>query len=309
MNLLHLKYVVEVAKAKSINTAAERLYMSQPNLSRAIKEFEISLGAKVFKRSRVGIEVTPEGEELLLYARNILSLVDKVETLFCDGLQTDLTFSLAAACAFYIGDAFFRFSASLDATPLTEIFYKEIEAADIIDGVANGSFNIGILRYDTRFEVLFSDLLEKRGLAQTEFYRFHMCALMSKSHPLAGKEKLFVEDLNDYTEIAHFDMANSSLQSNTVKNQSLSIGAQRKIYICDREIQRKFLDSVQGAFMLTSSSSSKFLGEHGLIEREVEGSEREYKDVIISRNNYTFSNLDSLFFKKLDEVKAEYLIQ
>ena len=297
MNLLHLKYVVEVAKAKSINTAAERLYMSQPNLSRAIKEFEISLGAKIFKRSRVGIEVTPEGEELLLYAQNILSLVDKVETLFCDGLQTDLTFSLAAACAFYIGDAFLRFSASLDATPLTEIFYKEAEAADIIDGVANGAFNIGILRYDTRFEALFSDLLEKRGLAKTEFYRFHMRALMSKNHPLAGKEKLLAEDLGNYTEIAYLDTNNSALP----------IGTQRKIHICDREIQRKFLSSVSGAFMLASRSSEKLLGEHNLIEREIENPQREYKDVIISRNNYAFSNLDSLFFKKLDEVKGEYL--
>ena len=46
MNLLHLKYAVEIAKTKSISKAAENLYTAQPNLSRAIKELEESLGIK-----------------------------------------------------------------------------------------------------------------------------------------------------------------------------------------------------------------------------------------------------------------------
>ena len=43
MNILHLKYAVEVAKAGSLSKAAEELYIAQPNLSRAIKEFEKEL--------------------------------------------------------------------------------------------------------------------------------------------------------------------------------------------------------------------------------------------------------------------------
>ena len=47
MNILHLKYAVEVEKTRSINKAAENLYMGQPNLSRAIKELEESLGITI----------------------------------------------------------------------------------------------------------------------------------------------------------------------------------------------------------------------------------------------------------------------
>ena len=46
MNLMHLKYAVEVSETGSINKAAERLFVSQPNLSRAIKELEASLGVQ-----------------------------------------------------------------------------------------------------------------------------------------------------------------------------------------------------------------------------------------------------------------------
>ena len=82
MNILHLKYAVEVAKTKSISKAAENLYMGQPNLSRAIKELEESLGIMIFDRNPKGITVTPQGEEFLQYARRIISQVDEVEQMY-----------------------------------------------------------------------------------------------------------------------------------------------------------------------------------------------------------------------------------
>ena len=51
MNLLHMKYAVEIAKTKSISKAAENLYTAQPNLSRAIKELEESLEITIFNRT------------------------------------------------------------------------------------------------------------------------------------------------------------------------------------------------------------------------------------------------------------------
>lgn len=69
MNILHLKYAVEVANAGSISKAAEVLYMNQPNLSRAIKELEDSLGITIFDRTAKGMLVTPDGREFLSYAK------------------------------------------------------------------------------------------------------------------------------------------------------------------------------------------------------------------------------------------------
>ena len=62
MNLLHMKYAVEVARTGSINRAAEQLLIGQPNLSRAIKELESSLGVTIIKRSAKGMKLTPDGE-------------------------------------------------------------------------------------------------------------------------------------------------------------------------------------------------------------------------------------------------------
>ena len=56
MNLQHVKYAVTVAETGSINKAAEKLFVGQPNLSRAIKELEGSLGVSIFERSAHGME-------------------------------------------------------------------------------------------------------------------------------------------------------------------------------------------------------------------------------------------------------------
>ena len=72
MNLLHMKYAVEIAETNSLNKAAERLYVGQSALSRAVKELETSLGVVLFERSAKGMTLTPDGEVFVGYARGVL---------------------------------------------------------------------------------------------------------------------------------------------------------------------------------------------------------------------------------------------
>ena len=75
MNILHMKYAVEVARLGSLNKAAETLLIAQPNISRSIKELEADLGISIFTRSAKGMELTPEGEEFIDYAKSILKQI------------------------------------------------------------------------------------------------------------------------------------------------------------------------------------------------------------------------------------------
>ena len=61
MNTVLLQYAVEVEKTGSITQAAGNLYMDQPNLSKAIKTLEESLGAPIFKRTPKGVVPTARG--------------------------------------------------------------------------------------------------------------------------------------------------------------------------------------------------------------------------------------------------------
>ena len=124
MNLQHLKYVAEVAKTNSISKAAENLYMGQPNLSRAIKELEDSLGIIIFERSKHGITITPDGEEFLMYAKRILHQVDEVESLYKNAKTHKQRFSICVPRASYISEAFTRFASSIKKDIPAEIMQK-----------------------------------------------------------------------------------------------------------------------------------------------------------------------------------------
>ena len=123
MNILHMKYAVEIAKVGSINKASETLLMAQPNLSRSIKELEADLGITIFDRTSKGMLLTPEGEEFIGYAKNILRQLDVIEKMYKSGIPAKQKFSISVPRVSYISNAFARFSNSINASS-AEIFYK-----------------------------------------------------------------------------------------------------------------------------------------------------------------------------------------
>lgn len=85
MTLRHLRIFTIVCEQQSITRAAQRLYLSQPAVSQAIREIEDTYQIKVFDRIARRIELTDAGRELLAYARPIVDLFEEMETHMRDG--------------------------------------------------------------------------------------------------------------------------------------------------------------------------------------------------------------------------------
>ena len=164
MNILHLKYAVEVAKTQSISKAAENLYMGQPNLSRAIKELEESLGIVIFRRTSKGITTTPDGDEFLRSAQRIVAQVDEVEELYRSRRLHRQSFSVCVPRASYISAALAGFSKHILLTEPAEICYKEASSNETITGVIHGDHNLGIVRYRADLERFFIDMFREKNL-------------------------------------------------------------------------------------------------------------------------------------------------
>ena len=142
MNLLHMKYAVEVARLGSLNKAAEALMTAQPNISRSIKELEADLGITIFQRSSKGMVLTPEGEEFVDYARDILHRIDKIEQSYRDGSHKKRKFSISVPRACYISAAMAEFSKQIGDTPV-EIYYKETNSKKTIKKLLENEFKLG----------------------------------------------------------------------------------------------------------------------------------------------------------------------
>ena len=79
MDIRVLRYFLAVAREQSYSVAAERLYLSQPTLSRQLKELEEELGKTLLIRSNKGVTLTEEGMILRKRAEEIVELLDKAE--------------------------------------------------------------------------------------------------------------------------------------------------------------------------------------------------------------------------------------
>lgn len=82
MELRVLRYFLEVAREGNITHAAERLHISQPTLSKQLKELEGELGKKLFVRGNYNVRLTDEGMLLRKRAEDILDMVGKTEEEF-----------------------------------------------------------------------------------------------------------------------------------------------------------------------------------------------------------------------------------
>ena len=307
MNIVHLKYAVEIAKTQSISKAAENLYMGQPNLSRAIRELEESLGIVIFNRTTKGISITSDGEEFLQYAKRIIAQVDEMEELYTNGRRNRKHFSVSGPRASYIATAFTAFASGLDADEPADIYYKETNSMRTINNVVKEEFNLGIVRYQESFEQYFKNQFTEKKLVSETLAEFSYFLLMNKNHPLADREDIRPEELEPYFEICHADPYVPNLPFIDVKKAELSEYVDKRIYVYERATQFMLLGRMPNAFMWVSSVADETLDRFGLVKKECTANQKIYKDVLIHRKDYKFSTLDYKFIGQLDRAKRQYL--
>lgn len=305
MNLMHIKYAVEVANEGSINKAAEKLYVGQPNLSRAIKELEASLGVKIFERSAKGMGLTSDGETFIRYAKTILRQVDEVESIFNGSGSVKKRFSISVPRASYISDAFARFSNSLTNEAEAEIIYKETNSLRAIKNILHEDYKLGIIRYAENYDKYFKTMLDEKDMQYEMITEFSYVLAMSRDNPLASAEKITFDALKDYIEIAHADPYVPSLPLSQVRKEELPDNIGRRIFVFERASQFELLSENPETFMWVSPIPQKLLDRYDLVQIPCEENKKIYKDILIYKRDYKLTALDKAFIDELCKSKRE----
>lgn len=305
MNLLHLKYAVEVARTRSITMAAENLYMGQPRLSRAIKELEDSLGITIFKRTAKGIVPTPEGEIFLTHANRILDEVREVETLYNPSAKEIQRMNISIPRAGYLAHALKQLVGELDLTKQIEINYRETNSLKAINNILQNNYNLGIIRFAKEYEPYFERFLSEKGLRSEDIWEFDPIVLLSESHMLAEKEDLTFSDLVDCdcVQLGHGDPYVPSLPLAEVRKGEFDEAINKHIFIYERASGYELLSTIPATFLLTSPLPEINLKRYGLVQRRLKGYNRPYKDLLIRRENYKFTELDLDFIREIKRVR------
>lgn len=306
MNLLHMKHALEVAKAGSLSKASEVLLIAAPNISRSIKELENDLGITIFDRTQNGMKLTPEGEEFINIAKEILKQIDDVENFYKTGAPKKQKFSISVPRACYISEAFANFSKSL-SKDAAEVFYKETNSQRVIHNILNHDYKLGIIRYAENYDKYFKSMFEEKGFQHELVTEFTYSLIMSADSDLAKKQIISFDDLSNHIEIAHADPYVPSMPLSKVIKEELPDNISRRIFIFERASQFDLLSINPETFMWVSLTPQKLLDRYNLVQRKCEDNKKVYKDVLIYRNGYKLSRLDRQFITELCEAKRKYL--
>lgn len=304
MNTLHFEYAVEVERTGSITKAAQNLYMAQPNLSKALKDLEDTLGYQIFERTPQGVVITEKGKKFIDCAKSILYKLKELEDTEQRTHEQFQEFKISIPRGSYIVNGFTEFVAELDEKKKIDITVKETSSIQTIADVAEGHHNLGIIRYQTLYENYFLDYLLRKDLEYDAIWEFEYVLVMSKKHPLSTKEKILKEDLQNYIEILHCDTEIPFIRESSETEQTAE-NAKKRIYVYERGSQFDLLTNVETTYMWVSPIPESYLEQYGLVQRVCSVNSNSYKDLLIYSKGYEFTKLDMQFQKKLYESKIE----
>lgn len=197
MTLQQLKYAVTVAECGTISAAAEKLFISQPSLTTAIRELESEMGVTIFSRTNRGVIVSREGEEFLGYARQILSQAQLLQERFSGREQGEKRFAVSSQHFNFTVQAFSRLVQNFRG-PRYSFHFRETTTYEVLEDVSQLRSEVGILALNEDNERFLRRMFGKLGLEFTELKRVQAELFVSAEHPLAGRRFVTVEDVSPY---------------------------------------------------------------------------------------------------------------
>lgn len=209
MTLTQLRYIITVAESKSMNKAAKKLFISQPSLSSAIKELEEEIGIEVFIRNNKGVFTTTEGEEFIGYARQVVEQYGLIETKYIDKGSIKKKFGVSTQHYTFAVKAFVEMVKQFGIDEYEFAIY-ETKTYEVIENVKNFKSEIGILYLNEFNQKVLNKLFAENGLVFHPILDCHIYVYMWKGHPLADREKITLEELEEYPCLAFDQGKNNS---------------------------------------------------------------------------------------------------
>jgi LysR family transcriptional regulator, benzoate and cis,cis-muconate-responsive activator of ben and cat genes len=187
MELRHLRYFIAVAQEENVSRAALKLHVSQPALSRQIRDLEDEIGFPLFERSAKSLHLTDAGRVFLVEARAVLENAERaVQTAraVATGSTGELHVGYAPSLTARILPPTLRaFQAAL---PKIRVKLHDLSTEEMLAGLREGTLQIAFLVHLSRALL--------RGLRFEELLRDPLCVAVPPKHPLATRRRVTAAD-------------------------------------------------------------------------------------------------------------------
>jgi len=301
MTLQQLKYVVAVAETGNITEAAKKLFISQPSLTSAIRELEKEMQVTIFNRTNKGVVISNEGDIFLSYARQVLEQASLLEEKFLNVKQQSPRFSVS--CQHYsfavnaFADVIRRFAGNQ-----YDFTLRETQTYEIIEDVSRLKSEIGILYTSSKNEEIIKKLVKQNDLKFEVLFVAKPHVFISSRHPLAGRESLSLEDLEEYP---YLSFEQGEYNSFYFSEEILStLDRSRNIKVRDRATLFNLVIGLNG-YTVSSGIISKELNGENIIAKPLLVDEPMTIGTI-TQKNVTLSRYGKAYMEALRKYISEY---
>ncbi len=302
MTLQQIKCAVTIADCNSMNKAAQQLYVSQPSLSGTIKDLEEEIGITIFTRSNRGITVTPEGNEFLGYARQVLDQYRLIDQRYIEKKSVKKKFSVSMQHYTFAVKAFVELVKQFGMDEYEFAVY-ETKTFEVLENVKNYKSEIGVIYRNDFNQKILNKLFHEMNLEFTPLFECNTYVYLWKGNPLAEKTSLTMEELEEYPCLT-FDQGDNN--SFYLAEEVLSTyDYKRSIKASDRATFLNLMVGLNGYTLCSGIICEELNGsEYVAIPLEVE---ENMSIGYVKRKNTALSQMGQLYHTELLKYKDKVL--
>lgn len=301
MTLQQFKYFIETVNCGSINKAAERLFISQPSLSNALRDLEMEIGLDLFIRTPRGISLTTDGAEFLGYARQVVEQASLLEQRWLNKKPSRRLCSISTQHYAFAVNAFVNMVKKTDAEEY-EYTLREARTFEIVEDVKNLRSELGILYMNNFNRQVIEKLFRENNLKFHLLFTAKPHVFISTVNPLAKKKYVTLEDLADYPRLS-FEQGdyNSFYFSEEILSTEY---AKKDIHVGDRATIFNLMIGLNGYTISTGIVSADLNGNNITavplcVDDAIEVGWISHKDIQLTQQA-------AMYIEELKAVVAEY---
>lgn len=305
MTLQQINYLLTISESRSMNKAAEKLFIAQPTLTGAVRDAENEIGIQIFHRTHKGVTPTVEGDEFLSKIRRVYQQYEDVMEEYGEEMNIRRRFAVSMQHYSFAVKAFIEMAKHYDSNQF-DLALRETTTANVIKDVSSMKSEIGIIYTCEANQRVINRLLRENEL---EFHSLIVCpasVYLAKSHPLAQEKELTFEQLDPYPCLS-FEQENET-EIYFAEEILIEHAYQKTVKATDRATMMNLMEGLNGYTLCSSIYSEKLSGDQFLVipfrnDDNIQSSMNI--GYIIKKNN----GLSSMGKRFLDEVRRELEIR
>ena len=200
MNIQQLNCFIAAANNRSFSLAAKKIYMSQPNFSKNIKNLEDELGIQLFYRTNKGIYLTEEGKDLSNRVSMIMNQLEQMSEYYHERKKRLREIKISSLPISPVIQTITRFRKERNSEHIVFQF-NETNRSDTIENIIHNRSELGFIMTSSLDPLRFNDIFKENHLSFKVLKEDYCNVYIRKDHPLVNCKFLTYNDLKEYSKV------------------------------------------------------------------------------------------------------------